>query len=138
MNKSNQLAKLDQSGEPYIIYKSQKGFDLYTNFSKKAEFYSMQLIIGESVKVPTLVIHHSDDNCVATPFNYAKKFFEGLKAPSKMFKAYSGGFTSGGECGPFNYHGFEGIEENVVEDMVNWIENISRKEWLSSVVYSKI
>jgi len=35
LSKSNQLAKLDQSGKPYIIYKSQTGFDLYTNFSKK-------------------------------------------------------------------------------------------------------
>ncbi len=35
MSKSNQLAKLDQSGKPYIIFKSQTGFDLYTNFSKK-------------------------------------------------------------------------------------------------------
>ena len=98
---------------------------IYTNFSKKAEFYSMQLIIGESIKVPTLVIHHTDDNCIATPFVYAKKFFEGLKAPSKTFKAYSGGYTSGGECGPFNYHGFEGIEEKVVDNMVKWIKNIS-------------
>ena len=35
MNKLNQLAEIHQSGKPYIIYKSQKGFDLYTNFSKK-------------------------------------------------------------------------------------------------------
>ena len=35
MSKSNQLVKIDQSGKPYIIYKSQTGFDLYTNFSKK-------------------------------------------------------------------------------------------------------
>ena len=35
MNRSNQLTEIDQSGKPYIIYKSQKGFDLYTNFSKK-------------------------------------------------------------------------------------------------------
>ena len=35
MSKSNQLIKIHQSGKPYIIYKSQKGFDLYTNFSKK-------------------------------------------------------------------------------------------------------
>ena len=88
----------------------------------------MQLIIGEIVKVPTLVVHHTEDNCIATPYNYAKTFFEGLKAPSKMFKAYSGGYTSGGECGPLNYHGFEGIEEKVVKNMVNWIKNISLKE----------
>ena len=35
MNKQNQLAAIHNSGQPYIIYKSQKGFDLYTNFSKK-------------------------------------------------------------------------------------------------------
>ena len=35
MNKQNQLAELHHSGKPYIIYKSQKGFNLYTNFSKK-------------------------------------------------------------------------------------------------------
>ena len=35
MNRPNQLTKIDHSGKPYIIYKSQKGFDLYTDFSKK-------------------------------------------------------------------------------------------------------
>ena len=35
MNKQNQLAELHYTGKPYIIYKSKKGFDLYTEFSKK-------------------------------------------------------------------------------------------------------
>ncbi|MDA9702445.1 chorismate-binding protein [Candidatus Pelagibacter sp.] len=35
MNRINQLTKIHLSGKPYIIYKSKKGFDLYTNFSKK-------------------------------------------------------------------------------------------------------
>ena len=35
MNKTNQLTNIHLSGKPYIIYKSQNGFDLYTNFSKK-------------------------------------------------------------------------------------------------------
>ena len=35
MNKQNQLVDLHHSGEPYIIYKSKKGFNLYTDFSKK-------------------------------------------------------------------------------------------------------
>ena len=30
-----ELTNLDNSGDPYIIYKSNQGFDLYTNFSKK-------------------------------------------------------------------------------------------------------
>ena len=35
MNRSNQLSEIHGSGKPYIIYKSQKGFNLYTDFSKK-------------------------------------------------------------------------------------------------------
>ena len=35
MTKENQLTEIHNSGKPYIIYKSQKGFNLYTNFSKK-------------------------------------------------------------------------------------------------------
>jgi len=35
LSKQNQLAEIDHSGKPYIIYKSKKGFNLYTNFSKK-------------------------------------------------------------------------------------------------------
>jgi len=35
LNKQKQLAEIHHSGKPYIIYKSKKGFNLYTNFSKK-------------------------------------------------------------------------------------------------------
>ena len=35
MKKQNQLAEIDRLGKPYIIYKYKKGFNLFTNFSKK-------------------------------------------------------------------------------------------------------
>jgi len=35
LNRLNQLTEIHHSGKPYIIYKSKKGFNLYTNFSKK-------------------------------------------------------------------------------------------------------
>jgi len=35
LNKQNQLTEIHHSGKPYIIYKSKKGFNLFTNFSKK-------------------------------------------------------------------------------------------------------
>ena len=35
MNRYNQLTEIHQSGKPYIIYKSKRGFNLYANFSKK-------------------------------------------------------------------------------------------------------
>jgi para-aminobenzoate synthetase component 1 len=35
LNKQHQLAEINNSGKAYIIYKSKKGFNLYTDFSKK-------------------------------------------------------------------------------------------------------
>ena len=35
MNNINKLHKLHNSNQPYIIYRSKKGFCLYTDFSKK-------------------------------------------------------------------------------------------------------
>ena len=35
MNTQKQLAEIHHSGKSYVIYKSKKGFDLYTNFSEK-------------------------------------------------------------------------------------------------------
>tara|TARA_B100001057_G_scaffold17804_1_gene16456 strand:- start:2585 stop:3742 length:1158 start_codon:yes stop_codon:yes gene_type:complete len=35
LNKQNQLTDIHKSWKPYIIYKSQNGFNLYTDFSKK-------------------------------------------------------------------------------------------------------
>ena len=35
MTKNNYLKEIAKSKKPFIIYKSNKGFDLYTDFSKK-------------------------------------------------------------------------------------------------------
>ena len=35
MDKNNILKEINASGKPYVIYKTSKGFDLFTNFSKK-------------------------------------------------------------------------------------------------------
>jgi alpha-beta hydrolase superfamily lysophospholipase len=101
---------------------------IYTNNSRKAEFYSMQMIIGDTVETPTLLVHHSDDNCIATPFEYSEEFYENLNAPSKMFLSYSGGLSNGGECGPLNYHGFEGVGKNVASEISSWIRDAVKIE----------
>jgi para-aminobenzoate synthetase component 1 len=35
LNTQDYLKTISKSKKPFIIYKSKKGFDLYTNFSKK-------------------------------------------------------------------------------------------------------
>ena len=101
---------------------------IYTNNSRKAEFYSMQMIIGDTVETPTLIVHHSDDGCIATPFEYAEEFYTNLNAPSKMFLSYSEGLSNGGDCGPLNHHGFEGIGENVAGEITSWIRDKVKME----------
>mgnify|MGYP006449525433 CR=1 FL=1 len=39
MTKINYLRKISESEKPFIIYKSDKGFDLYTDFSKRISAY---------------------------------------------------------------------------------------------------
>ena len=35
MTKKNQLSEIHSLGKSYVIYKSKKGFEMYTDFSKK-------------------------------------------------------------------------------------------------------
>ena len=49
MNRTNQLTKIHLSGKPYIIYKSQNGFDLYTDFSKKIILSGIYFLRGISI-----------------------------------------------------------------------------------------
>ena len=94
---------------------------IYTNTSKKAELFTMEKLIGSEVNNAVLVVHHEKDACEVTSFVYAKKFYKKLKAPRKTMFKYKSGGTSGRECGPKHYHGFENIGEQVAEDIAKWI-----------------
>ena len=100
---------------------------VYTNSSKKAEFYSMEMILGSIVDVTVLVAHHQKDSCKVTSFYYAKDFFEELEAPRKAFLSYKDGGASGRKCGPLNHHGFEDIQDQVANDIAQWIAVDSAK-----------
>ena len=95
---------------------------VYKNDSNKAKNFSMEKIIGKKIKVDTLVVHHEKDECSVTQYKYAKSFFKKLKAPKKNLLNYTGGSGTGRECGPYHYHGFEGIELKVANDISEWIK----------------
>ena len=94
---------------------------IYKNNSNKAKNFSMEKIIGKKIKVDTLVVHHEKDECSVTQYKYAKSFFKKLKASKKNLLNYTGGTGTGRECGPYHYHGFEGIELKVANDIADWI-----------------
>lgn len=94
---------------------------VYTNSSKKAQFYSMQHIIGSKVDVNTLVLHHKKDACKVTSFRHAKSFYDGLEAPKKQIISLKGGVPTGRKCGPLHHHGYENIEEEAANKLIEWM-----------------
>ena len=97
---------------------------VYRNRSIKAEDFSMDIVIGNKVTKPILIVHHLRDSCKVASFSEAKIFYEKLISPNKNILIYRDGKNSGRLCGPFNFHGFEEIESLVSEDISNWIINL--------------
>lgn len=77
----------------------------------------------ESIAVPALLVHHRDDSCVVTPVSGVPAIAGRLKkSPRVETRLFSGGTPSDKRaCGPISAHGFLGIEEEVVEAIVDWM-----------------
>ena len=97
---------------------------IYTNSSRKAAEFSMEEIIGTKIDVPIVIAHHKKDQCWVTQYSHARDFFDRLEVSNKKLLSYVGGTSNGRECGPFHYHGFEGIEHKVVKDITSSILSI--------------
>jgi len=75
------------------------------------------------ITVPTYVVHHKEDGCKVTPYNVARDLLDRLTAVRvKEFRGFSGGENPGKPCKGNSYHGFLGIEDTVVQDIVSWIK----------------
>lgn len=74
------------------------------------------------VRIPILVVHHEKDGCVHCPFLGVQQVIDKLSnSPRKQLIAITGGNTSGDECAALAYHGFNGTEQSVVQQIVDWI-----------------
>ena len=60
MSKTNQLENINRSRKSYIIYKSNKGFDLYTDFSKKIVLNNRNIFRFLNQKIPTKRFKETD------------------------------------------------------------------------------
>jgi dienelactone hydrolase len=72
--------------------------------------------------IPVLVVHHEQDGCPFCPFSDTATLMEKLtEAPRKQLLSFKGGETRGDPCESWAYHGFNGIEADVVSNMASWI-----------------
>jgi pimeloyl-ACP methyl ester carboxylesterase len=82
----------------------------------------------DRITVPTLVVHHAHDECVATPYGEARWLLKDLKhAPRKELLTFDGGDPPRGDpCEPDAAHGYIGLDAQVVKAIADWIKGVAR------------
>jgi dienelactone hydrolase len=76
----------------------------------------------QKIRVPVLVVHHEQDGCTHCPFSEAPALMAKLRsAPRSQLLSFKGGENKGDPCGAFAYHGFNGIERDVVQQTASWV-----------------
>lgn len=76
----------------------------------------------ERLRIPVLVVHHKDDACRYCQLSDMPRLMDRLTSPPrKELIVFAGGDNSGDPCGARAYHGYNGIEREVVERIAAWI-----------------
>jgi len=73
--------------------------------------------------MPVLVVHHKDDGCFKCLFRDMPRLMSRLeKLERKELLVFTGGRDEGNPCKARAHHGYNGIEQNVVERIASWIQ----------------
>ena len=77
----------------------------------------------EDIKLPLLFVHNELDECKVTPSDEIPAIAE-MATNAKLVeqKYFSGGYTEGRKCGAQSYHGFLGIDKEVVKYISDWVK----------------
>jgi pimeloyl-ACP methyl ester carboxylesterase len=74
------------------------------------------------IKVPVLVVHHEQDGCEHCSFSLATELMAKLgSSPKSQLLAFKGGDNKGDPCEAMAYHGYNGLEREVVSQVASWI-----------------
>jgi pimeloyl-ACP methyl ester carboxylesterase len=77
----------------------------------------------DRVAIPVLVVHHEQDGCKHCAYAGVPRLMEKLSAtPKKELVTFRGGGNRGDPCEAYAYHGFNGLEKDVVARVARWIE----------------
>ena len=76
----------------------------------------------DRVTVPVLIVHHKLDGCDHCKYSDVPRLMERLTVtPRKEVLAFDRGVSRGDPCEAMAYHGFNGIERDVVAAIAEWI-----------------
>lgn len=80
---------------------------------------AMQL---ENIHIPVLVVHHEQDACKHCAYTGASAMLGKFSAaPRKQLLSFTGGSSIGDPCEAKAYHGFNGLDADVVGQIADWI-----------------
>ncbi|MDH4191303.1 MAG: alpha/beta hydrolase [Betaproteobacteria bacterium] len=75
-----------------------------------------------TLRIPVLVVHHELDGCRHCSFREVPGLMEKLgSVPRKQLLSFTGGKNRGDPCEAHAYHGFNGLERDVVAQAATWI-----------------
>jgi len=82
------------------------------------------------LRIPVLVVHHEQDGCKLCAFSDIPQLMDALSAVSqKELISVRGGTSQGDPCEARAYHGYNGIEQDVVTRIADWITaSVGRKQ----------
>lgn len=76
----------------------------------------------ETFGLPVLVVHHDQDSCQLTHFSDLQRLTDKLpKAVATKVMVFSGGVSWGDPCQARAYHGYNGLEADVVGQIAQWL-----------------
>lgn len=76
----------------------------------------------EKLGIPVLVAHHELDGCSHCAFSEMPNLMQKLDAlPRKQLLSFRDGISRGDPCEAMAYHGFNGIEREVVGQIAAWV-----------------
>jgi dienelactone hydrolase len=76
----------------------------------------------ETLTIPVLVVHHQQDGCKSCAFSEIPAMMDKLaKTPKAELISVSGGQSRGDPCEAMAYHGFNGLEADVVGKISRWV-----------------
>lgn len=78
----------------------------------------------DRINVPVLVTHHRQDSCRVCLFSDLPRLTDKLNHLKKTeTMVFDGGISEGDACGARAYHGYNGIEAEVVGKIATWIKS---------------
>jgi hypothetical protein len=77
----------------------------------------------DRIRVPVLVVHHEQDGCRHCAYAQIPTLMGKLAhVPKHQLLSFSGGLNQGDPCEARAYHGFNGLERDVVAQIAGWIQ----------------